>query len=370
MTTRIAVGGGGQPPYEVVIGAGLGAEIAGLPVTALAGASQAVIFHQPPVQPYAARVQTLLADSGLPSTLLEIPDGEAAKTVESAAIGWARLGELGLTRSDAVIGVGGGAATDLAGWVAASWLRGIRMVGLPTTLAGMVDAAIGGKTGINTERGKNLVGAFHPPSAVLCDLDVLRTLPAADYRAGLAEVVKCGFIADPVILELIEADPGASVLAGNPAEAELIERSVRVKAAAVTDDLTEQGVRIYLNYGHTLGHAIERAEDYRWRHGDAISVGLVYAAALGRRLGRLDAPTAERHAVILRSLGLPTSYPADAYPALLSTMSVDKKARGTMLRFVILDGLARPGVVADPDPDVLAGAYADISATSLEISAR
>jgi 3-dehydroquinate synthase len=362
--TRIRVGG--KAGYDVVIGAGLSAEVSALPAGPLAGARQVMIVHQPPVLTLALTVARELADAGVQASLFELPDGEAAKTAEIAAQCWGRLGELGLTRSDAIVGVGGGAATDLAGWVAASWLRGIKVVQVPTTLAGMVDAAVGGKTGINTERGKNLVGAFHPPAAVLCDLNALATLPLAEYRAGLAEVVKTGFIADPVILELIEADPAAAAQPASSVEAELIERSVRVKAAAVTEDLTEQGVRIILNYGHTLAHAIERAENYTWRHGDAVSVGLVYAAALGRRLGRLDDDTADRHGAILRALSLPTTYDAGAFAALLATMSVDKKARGTTLRFVILDGLARPAVVADPDPAALLGAYSEVASAARE----
>jgi 3-dehydroquinate synthase len=238
----------------------------------------------------------------------------------------------------------------------------VKVVHVATTLAGMVDAAVGGKTGINTARGKNLVGAFHPPAGVLCDLATLETLPPNDYLAGLAEVVKCGFIADPAILDLIEKDPAAAARAGNPAERELVERSVRVKAEVVSEDLTEQGRREILNYGHTLGHAIERAERYRWRHGAAVSVGLVYAAALGRLLGRLDDATADRHRSVLQSLGLPVRYAADAFPALLETMRVDKKARGRRLRFIVLDGLARPVAVDDPDPAVLAAAYSEVCA--------
>jgi 3-dehydroquinate synthase len=271
------------------------------------------------------------------------------------------LGQAGFTRSDAIVGLGGGAATDLAGWVAAAWLRGVRVVHVPTTLAGMVDAAVGGKTGINIERGKNLVGAFHPPAGVLCDLNTLHTLPRDDYVAGLAEVIKCGFIADPAILGLIEADPRAATNAGNPAERELVERSVRVKAHVVSEDLTEKGLREILNYGHTLGHAIERAEGYRWRHGAAVSVGLVYAAAVSRRLGRLDDATAARHRAVLASLGLPTSYRPDAFDALLGTMRIDKKARGNRLRFVVLEGIGRALVINDPDPAVLAAAYSEVS---------
>jgi 3-dehydroquinate synthase len=225
------------------------------------------------------------------------------------------------------------------------------VVQFPTSLLGMVDAAVGGKTGVNTRAGKNLVGAFHPPAGVLCDLSSLDTLPAADLRAGLAEVVKCGFIADPEILMLIEATPDA------PPIRELVERSIAVKARVVSEDLRESGLREILNYGHTLGHAIEKWERYGWRHGDAISVGLVYAAELGRLAGRLDDVTAARHRSILDRLGLPVSYRADAWDDLHAAMRVDKKARGSELRFVVLDGLAKPGILAGPSDDMLRRAY-------------
>jgi 3-dehydroquinate synthase len=353
--TRIDVGG--PAPYPVLIGRGLLGELPPL----LAGASRVAVIHPPTLGSRAEAVREDLRTSGFDAHLIEVPDGEDAKTLSVAGHCWDALGRLGLTRSDAVVGLGGGATTDLAGWVAAAWLRGIKVVQVATTLAGMVDAAVGGKTGINTDRGKNLVGAFHPPVGVLCDLATLETLPPSDYVAGLAEVVKCGFIADPAILDLIEADPAAAALAGNAVERELVERSVRVKAHVVGEDLTEKGLREILNYGHTLGHAIERAERYKWRHGAAVSVGLVYAAALGRRLGRLDDVTADRHRQVLESLGLPTAYAPGAFPALLDTMRIDKKSRGNRLRFIVLDGLARPVSVDDPDPALLAAAYSEVS---------
>jgi 3-dehydroquinate synthase len=353
--TRIEVGG--PAPYPVLVGRGVVAEVPAL----LAGATRVAVIHGPTLSARAERLRTDLAEAGHQAHLIGVPDGEDAKQLTVAGSCWDTLGELGFTRSDAVVGLGGGATTDLAGWVAAAWLRGVRIVQVATTLAGMVDAAVGGKTGINTARGKNLVGAFHTPAGVVCDLDFLATLPEADYRAGLAEVVKCGFIADPVILDLVEAAPAVAARAGGPVERELVERSVRVKARVAGEDLTEKGLREILNYGHTLGHAIERAEHYRWRHGDAISVGLVYAAALGRRLGRLDDATADRHRAILDSLRLPTSYLPDAFPALLDTMRVDKKARGNRLRFVVLNGLAEPVAVDDPDPAVLAAAYSEVA---------
>jgi 3-dehydroquinate synthase len=356
MTTRITVAG--AAPYDVVIGTGLLAELPPL----VESATRVAVLHPPSMRTGAEALCADLLGHSITPLPIEVPDGEDAKTLRVAGSCWDLLGQAGFTRSDAVVGLGGGATTDLAGWVAAAWLRGVRVVQVPTTLAGMVDAAIGGKTGINTESGKNLVGAFHPPAGVLCDLSVLVTLPVEDYRAGLAEVVKCGFIADPMILELIEGYQACVGEPGNPIEADLVERSVRVKADVVGKDLTEQGRREILNYGHTLGHAIERAEDYRWRHGDAVSVGLVYAAALARRLGRLDDATADRHRAVLAAIGLPTTYRADAFPALLETMRIDKKARGNRIRFVVLDGLAQPGSVDDPDPAVLAAAYTEVSA--------
>jgi 3-dehydroquinate synthase len=348
---------GGAAPYDVVIGRGLLGDLA----PTLADSVRVAVIHPPTLRISAQALRDHLVEHGFEGHAVEVPDGEDAKTLAVAGFCWDVLGQIGLTRSDAVVGLGGGATTDLAGWVAAAWLRGIRVVQVPTTLAGMVDAAIGGKTGINTDRGKNLVGAFHPPAAVLCDLNTLETLAPHDYLAGLAEVVKCGFIADPAILELIEPDPAGAAKPGNAVEAELIERSVRVKAEVVSEDLTERGRREILNYGHTLAHAIERAERYRWRHGAAVSIGLVYAAALGRLLGGLDDRTADRHRTLLAALGLPTTYRADAFSSLLEGMRIDKKARGRRLRFVILDGLARPTIVDDPDPAVLAAAYDEVS---------
>lgn len=353
--TRIPVGG--PVPYEVHVGHGVQDELPSL----LGGATRIAIIHPRTLEAGAERIRDNLVGRGRAALTIEVPDGEAAKTLQVAGSCWDVLGDAGFTRSDVVVGLGGGATTDLAGWVAAAWLRGVRVVHIATTLAGMVDAAVGGKTGINTARGKNLVGAFHPPAGVLCDLDALRTLPRADYVAGLAEVVKCGFIADPAILDLIEAHAERVTLPGNLAERELVERSIRVKAHVVGEDLTEKGLREILNYGHTLGHAIERAERYRWRHGAAVSIGLVYAAALGRQLGRLDNATADRHRTILEALGLPTRYRRDAFDALLHTMRVDKKARGDRLRFVVLDGLARPSTVDDPDPAALTAAYAEVA---------
>jgi 3-dehydroquinate synthase len=347
----------GPRPYDVVIGSGLLGELPPL----LEGAQRVAIIHPPTLRATAEVVRDDLVAAGFEAHAVEVPDGEDQKALAVAGFCFDVLGQIGFTRSDALVGLGGGATTDLAGWVAASWLRGVRIVQVPTTLAGMVDAAVGGKTGINTERGKNLVGAFHPPVGVLCDVGTLASLAVNDYIAGLAEVVKCGFIADPAILELIEADPALVTQPGNRHESELIERSVAVKARVVSEDLTEQGLREILNYGHTLGHAIEKAERYTWRHGAAVSIGLVYAAELSRVLGRLDDATADRHRSILTALRLPVTYRAGVFGQLLDTMKLDKKSRGNRLRFVLLDGLARPVTVDNPDPALLAAAYSEVS---------
>jgi 3-dehydroquinate synthase len=288
---------------------------------------------------------------------LPVPDGEAAKQVGVLAALWSRFAQLGMTRSDAIVGVGGGATTDLAGFAAASWLRGVKIVHVPTTLLGMVDAAVGGKTGIDLPEGKNLVGAFHPPAGVLCDLTTLVTMPREDYISGLAEVIKAGFIADPKILDLVEGDPRGAGSPDGPHTRELVERAIQVKVDVVSADLKEGGLREILNYGHTLAHAIEKAEAYRFRHGHAVAIGMVYAAELARLAGRLSQDVADRHLAVLSEVGLPTSYDAGAWPGLRETMRVDKKARGAKLRFVVLNGLAEPALLEAPGEDLLRQAY-------------
>jgi len=352
--TRIPVGG--DSPYEVLVGRDV---LSGIPAM-LSGAAQVAVLHAAPLAALAERVAGDLAAAGLRPLPIEVPDAEAGKRLSVAEDCWERLGAAGFTRTDAVVGVGGGAVTDLAGFVAACWLRGVRVVQVPTSLLGMVDAAVGGKTGVNTAAGKNLVGAFHPPAGVVCDLDSLATLPPRDLAAGLAEVAKCGFIADPAILAIIEADPEAARDPRGPALRELVERAIAVKARVVSADLRESGLREILNYGHTLGHAIEKRERYAWRHGDAIAVGLVYAAELALLAGRLDEATARRHRSVLVSLGLPVSYAADAFDELHAAMRVDKKSRGATLRFVVLDGLAAPGILTGPDDALLRRAYRSV----------
>jgi 3-dehydroquinate synthase len=344
--------------YPVIIGTGLLNEL----TRTLEGRHKVAILHQPVLNQTAEAVRSHLSDRGIEAHRVELPDAEAGKELPVVGFIWEVLGRIGIGRKDAIVSLGGGAATDVAGFAAATWLRGVDVVHVPTTLLGMVDAAVGGKTGINTDAGKNLVGAFHQPLAVLVDLATLETLPRNEIVAGMAEIVKAGFIADPVILDLIEADPEGALDAGGQVLPELIRRAVTVKAEVVAADEKESQLREILNYGHTLAHAIERREQYRWRHGAAVSVGLVFAAELGRLAGRLDDDTADRHRTILTSLGLPVTYDADALPALLGYMAGDKKTRSGVLRFVVLDGLAKPGRLEGPDPALLAAAYSEIGA--------
>ncbi|WP_084130439.1 3-dehydroquinate synthase [Demequina sp. NBRC 110055] len=350
-------------PYDVTIGAGLvQPAVDALPTTA----TRVLIVHSAPLRQTADILRARVEATGRTPVLAEVPDAENGKTAEVAAFLWQVLGKSDFTRSDVVVGLGGGAVTDLAGFVAATWLRGVGVIQMPTTVLAMVDAAVGGKTGINTTEGKNLVGAFHEPLAVWCDMDMLATLPAHDRVAGLAEVVKGGFIADQVILDLVEehaealraeklSDAALSVLE------ELIARKVQVKADVVVADLKESFQREILNYGHTFGHAIEYTERYQWRHGAAVSVGMVFAAELAQLAGRLDEASVDRHRAILSSLGLPITYTGDKWDALSTAMRRDKKTRGDLLRFVVLQGIGHPVRLEGPDPTLLLGAYDAVS---------
>ena len=267
-------------------------------------------------------------------TLISVPDGELQKDSKTLVKIWSELGRLKISRSDAIIGLGGGATTDLAGFAASTWLRGITWYAIPTSLAAMVDAAIGGKCGINSPAGKNLVGSFYSPSAVYVDLKFLQTLSPRDLSAGMAEVIKCGFIADKKILELAQQD----VLNFK----ELIYRSIKVKSGVVSRDFKESKLREILNYGHTLGHAIEKHSKYRLRHGEAVSIGLVFAAELSNIAGNLPVEIVEEHRRILTAYNLPTSYPKKYLPILEKLMISDKKVKGNQIRFIGLKKVGKP----------------------------
>ena len=317
--------------------------------------------------PKSARKTVIITQSGIPANLslpiesktVIIGQGESTKSLATIESLSQEFADMGITRNDVIIGIGGGMVTDIAGFAASTWHRGTPVVHVATSLLAMVDAAIGGKTGINTSEGKNLVGAFHLPHRVIIDLDTLDTLPRNELLAGMGEVVKYGFISDPWILEAVEGSDAATDTKSEVFE-EIIRRSVAIKEQITTADFKESGQREFLNYGHTLGHAIEHAERYKWRHGAAISIGMIFAAELSLLSGRLKESDVERHRKVLGKLGLPMSYRADRWDQLLATMQRDKKSRAGSLRFVVLDGIGKPGILSAPTPELVFTAFQSI----------
>ena len=289
--------------------------------------------------------------------VFQVPDGEDGKSISTLTKVWNWLGAAGFTRSDLIIGIGGGAITDLAGFAAASWLRGLDWVAVPTSLAGMVDASVGGKTGINSDYGKNLIGAFHSPISVIIDIDFLKTLSDRDFSAGIAEVIKCGFISDPKILELASKHSVESLRNKPEVISELIQRSVTVKAQVVSSDFKESFARETLNYGHTLGHAIEIHAKYQLRHGEAVAIGLVYAAELAAARGLITAAELDLHRSILTAYKLPISFDRQAWQKLAPLLALDKKARGNTIRFVALNGIGSTVRLEDLTSAELDAAY-------------
>ena len=355
---RVSVAG--ERPYDVLIGHGILAELPRIvQETPGAGGGGVTIIHAKALADRARAAEAALINEGLRVLSIEVPDGEAAKKARVLEYLWDRLGSFRLGRDGLVVGLGGGATTDLAGLAAATWLRGVPVVQVPTTLLAMVDAAVGGKTGIDTPAGKNLVGAFHPPAAVIADLEMLSTLPAAELRAGLGEVIKCGLIADSVILDRVLADPADCLTWDSPVLADLVARSIAVKAAVVGEDLTESGLREVLNYGHTYAHAIEKVTGYSWRHGEAVAVGCVFAAEIAHRNGNLSRDALALHRQSLEAVGLPTRFPEGEgrWEELKEAMMSDKKVRSGRLRLILLDDIARPVRVQAPAESVLLSAH-------------
>ena len=347
----------GHQPSTIVVGRDLGFA----PITAALdeAATKVLIIHARPLSARAAALAEHLRSLGYEVATADHPDAEAGKAIEVVAGLWDTCGYLQLGRKDAIIAMGGGATTDMAGFVAATWLRGVTLINVPTTLLGMVDAAVGGKTGINTSVGKNLVGSFYPANAVIADMSLLATLPREDLAAGAAEVIKCGFIADPEILRIVgETSPEILLDPSSEQLAEITTRAITVKAHVVSADLTEGGLREILNYGHTLAHAIERANDYKWRHGDAVAVGCCFAARLSAQRGLLGADEVALHDELFARVGLPTRYEGSSLEELTHIMASDKKVRRGILRFVLLDGIAHPSTLAVEPNELVAPARA------------
>ena len=355
MSTTIGVTG--PHPSTITVGRDLG--FAPIAAALDEAVMKVLIIHARPLAARAVALAEHLRSLGYEVATADHPDAEAGKAIEVVAGLWDTCGHLQLGRKDVIIAMGGGATTDMAGFVAATWLRGVTLINVPTTLLGMVDAAVGGKTGINTSVGKNLVGSFYPADAVIADMSLLATLPRQDLAAGAAEVIKCGFIADPKILRIVGEtstefllDPSSEQLA------EITTRAITVKARVVSADLTEGGLREILNYGHTLAHAIERANDYTWRHGDAVAVGCCFAARLSAQRGLLGAEEVALHDELFARVGLPTRYENSSLEELTHIMASDKKVRRGILRFVLLDGIANPSTFTVEPNELVAPARA------------
>ena len=357
---RIRVGV--DAPYEVVVGRDLlDATPTWLPPNA---ARRAAVVTTAAVEAHhAARTVAGLRAVGLDVHTRCVPDGEPAKSLDVLGGLYDWLASLPLARGDLVVALGGGVVTDLAGFLAATWHRGVAVVHLPTTVLAQVDAAIGGKTGINLTAGKNLVGAFHQPLVVVADTAALDTLPARELCAGMAEVIKCGFIRDPGILDLLEDDPAAALDPAGDVLGDLVRRAVTVKAAIVAADTHEHGERALLNYGHTFGHALETLTGYtRYRHGEAVGIGMRYAARVGELAGISERGLEERTVRLLDLVGLPTTcVPLDS-DAVFATMARDKKARDG-IRMVLCERPGEARIVAAPERSVLGAALAAVSTT-------
>jgi 3-dehydroquinate synthase len=309
----------------------------------------AVVTNETVAPLYAQPVEAALAAAGARKTLrIVLPDGEAFKDWQHLDRIFAALLAARAGRDTVLVAVGGGVVGDMAGFAAASYQRGIAHLQVPTTLLAQVDSSVGGKTAINHALGKNMIGAFHQPSAVIADTASLATLPAREYAAGLAEVVKYGAIHDPVFFGWIESHSGALLARDAAILAHAIRRSCEIKAEIVAADEREQGVRALLNFGHTFGHAIESAAGYgKWLHGEAVATGMVLAARLSARLGRIPAADAERLAALLARFGLPVAAPSFPLDTWLEYMGRDKKNEGGRITLILLDALGRGAVVKD-----------------------
>lgn len=342
-----------EQTYPVIIDSSWKVELSKL----LVGRNKAAIIVSEKIQ---GSIKDLVATDA-EVLIFPIPDGEAGKSSATLNKIWDWLGAAGFTRSDLIIGIGGGAVTDFAGFAAASWLRGIDWIAIPTTVAGAVDAAIGGKTAINSEYGKNLIGAFHSPTAVIIDVSWFDSLSDRDFAAGLAEVVKAGFISDAKILELIGTSKISDLRTNRDTVIDLITRAIKVKAKVVSSDFRESFDREVLNYGHTLGHAIELHCKYDLRHGECVAIGMAFMAQLQLSLGLITPELAQQHLDILKNLGLPISYQRQAWPSLLASMYLDKKSRGKTLRLVTIKGIGITDRLENPDEKILLAAYEKVS---------
>jgi 3-dehydroquinate synthase len=348
--------------YDVIVGRGVLAEADAF-VPELPRAEKAFVVADAVVaERYLAPLDAALERRGLQTVHLGIPAGEEAKTLDTMSALHRQLAIQEAHRNDLVLALGGGATGDLAGFVAATYMRGVPFVQVPTTLTAQVDAAIGGKTAVNLPQGKNLVGAFHQPFGVLADVETLSSVHERDYRSGLAEVAKYGLTLDLELLAMLESDPAPVVERDGDTLERVVTASVRAKADVVSADERDAGRRLVLNYGHTLGHALERLDAFAGRtHGEAIAVGMVFAARLAEALELAPGGLANRHARLLKSLGLDPAGPLPASDRILAAMRMDKKYAGG-LRFVVLEDVGRPRVVDDVPEEVVVATLKELGA--------
>lgn len=360
-TVRVKV----DRPHTVHVGRGLLSGLAGWVSLPKNAEKVGIVSHPRIKRLWGSAVEEGLSALGRRVSWVTFPEGEDAKTVETAARISRALAKSGFHRDDALVALGGGVVGDVTGYVASTYVRGIPYVQIPTTLLAMVDASIGGKTGVNLPQGKNLVGSFYHPMAVVADIDVLTTLPDRELRGGLAEVVKTGFILDRPLIDEIERSRD-EIFARGPVLERIVLRCARAKAGVVAEDPTEQGRRAILNYGHTLGHALEGVMLTRGRsgarvlhHGEGVSIGMVFAAEVASLTDRLKPLVAERHRSVLEAVGLPTRAPAVSWKDVQTYMKADKKYAGGV-RMVLLEGLGKP-IVAKVPGDVLQRAWERIA---------
>jgi 3-dehydroquinate synthase len=303
---------------------------------------------------YAKTLMNTLSQLGKTVRLLELPDGESYKDWQHLQLIFDELLAHGADRQSMIIALGGGVVGDMAGFGAASFMRGIRFIQVPTTLLAQVDSSVGGKTGINHPLGKNMIGAFHQPVAVIADLNTLRTLPPRELSAGLAEVIKHGAIADADFLDWIEANTGALLACDTDAMAHAVLRSCEIKSAVVSADEREGGIRATLNFGHTFGHAIESGLGYgEWLHGEAVGCGMVMAADLSARLGQISKIDAERLKRIIASMHLPIAPPKLGSQRFMELMQVDKKTEAGQIRYITLGSIGAARIQQVPDTTVI-----------------
>lgn len=353
---RLKVRAGGAE-YPVAIGEGLLPSLGAFCAELGLGKRALLVTSESVEDLYGTEARRSLEASGFHVASAVIPDGEEPKTVESLLSLYDACVEGGLDRSSFVVALGGGVVGDTAGFAAATYMRGIDCVQVPTTFLAQVDASIGGKTGVNYRRWKNLIGSFHQPKGVLVDVGTLATLPEREYRSGLAEVVKYGLIADAGLFELCEAEWSALVERAGGLLRPVVARCVAIKGRVVEADEKEAGLRAILNYGHTVGHAIEAATEYRYTHGEAVAIGMVVEGRLSVALGLLEAAVFERSLALLERVGLPTRAEGVSIEAVFEAMTKDKKARDGRLRFALLDGLGSARVVERVPVDAVVDAY-------------